>query len=71
MALETYRKKRNFKKTPEPKGTITSKSTKLFVVQKHDAYAKALPYDITEKKPNSVLSGCSITDLAKYHGRDL
>jgi bifunctional non-homologous end joining protein LigD len=47
MGLEEYRKKRNFKKTPEPTGTkkTTRKSTKLpiFVVQKHQA--TALHYD--------------------------
>src|SRR6267142_6047660 len=47
MGLEEYRKKRNFKKTPEPTGTkkTTRKSTKLpiFVVQKHQA--TSLHYD--------------------------
>src|ERR1700737_3295260 len=47
MGLEEYRKKRNFKETPEPAGTkkTTHKSAKLpiFVVQKHQA--TALHYD--------------------------
>lgn len=38
MSLATYNKKRNFKKTPEPKGITTRKGKQLiFVVQKHDA----------------------------------
>ncbi|MHB2263965.1 DNA ligase D [Aliihoeflea sp. PC F10.4] len=37
-ALETYRKKRDFKKTPEPSGSARKKkSGNSFVVQKHDA----------------------------------
>lgn len=37
MALETYRKKRDFTTTPEPKGRQARKSGNSFVVQKHDA----------------------------------
>ncbi len=37
MALETYRKKRNFSTTPEPKGGRARKSGASFVIQKHDA----------------------------------
>lgn len=37
MSLETYKQKRNFKKTPEPKGKRKSSKTHIFVVQKHDA----------------------------------
>jgi bifunctional non-homologous end joining protein LigD len=37
MALSTYNKKRNFKNTPEPKGTGGKKGLFRFVVQRHDA----------------------------------
>jgi len=37
MGLATYRKKRDFEKTPEPKGSKPSPDGDMFVVQKHDA----------------------------------
>src|SRR5215469_13761658 len=38
MPLETYRKKRKFDETPEPKGRLRrSAKERIFVVQKHDA----------------------------------
>ena len=37
MALTTYNKKRNFKNTPEPKGSNGAKNLFRFVVQRHDA----------------------------------
>ncbi len=37
MALETYRQKRDFRKTSEPKGGRASKAGNSFVIQKHDA----------------------------------
>ena len=37
MALTTYKKKRNFKESPEPQGGKPTGDTLRFVVQKHDA----------------------------------
>ncbi len=39
MSLETYKQKRKFSKTPEPKGKLKKSRTKLpiFVIHKHDA----------------------------------
>lgn len=44
MALELYKKKRNFKETPEPEGSTKSSKSKLaFVIQRHKA--SRLHYD--------------------------
>ena len=43
MRLNNYRKKRDFKKTSEPKGKVRDRSSNIFVVQKH--HAKNLHYD--------------------------
>src|SRR5690348_13813089 len=37
IALSTYNKKRDFKKSPEPKGVTSTKANSRFVVQLHDA----------------------------------
>ncbi|HEY4250911.1 MAG TPA: DNA ligase D [Roseomonas sp.] len=37
MALETYRRKRDFKATAEPRGRAARKAGNSFVIQKHDA----------------------------------
>jgi DNA ligase D-like protein (predicted 3'-phosphoesterase) len=37
MALEEYRKKRDFSRTPEPEGTRAAEPGRRFVVQKHQA----------------------------------
>lgn len=37
MGLKQYIKKRDFAKTPEPKGTINKASSRLFIIQKHAA----------------------------------
>ncbi len=37
MSIEPYRKKRNFNKTSEPRGDVSSENDHLFVIQKHAA----------------------------------
>ncbi len=44
MALETYRSKRDFSATPEPKGRRARRTGSSFVIQKHDA--TRLHYDL-------------------------
>jgi bifunctional non-homologous end joining protein LigD len=56
MALEEYRKKRDFKKTPEPEGTVPKKKSKklFFCVQKH--LASSLHYDLRLEHDGVLLS---------------
>src|SRR5262244_2002801 len=56
MALEEYRKKRDFKKTPEPEGKVPQKKSKdlFFCVQKH--LASALHYDLRLEHEGVLLS---------------
>jgi DNA ligase D-like protein (predicted 3'-phosphoesterase) len=42
--LKTYKRKRNFRRTPEPVGGLGSDGAPLFVIQKHGA--RALHYDL-------------------------
>lgn len=37
MTLSPYHKKRDFSKTPEPKGHIAQDTHRLFIIQKHAA----------------------------------
>lgn len=56
MTLKTYRKKRAFDETSEPKGAKSSKNTSLlhFVIQKHDA--RRLHYDFRLEYKGVLLS---------------
>ncbi|MFA6411011.1 MAG: DNA polymerase ligase N-terminal domain-containing protein [Candidatus Buchananbacteria bacterium] len=55
MALQIYRKKRKFQKTPEPKGEIKDKGLNRFVVQKHQA--TNLHYDFRLELPEKITKG--------------
>jgi len=55
MALEEYKRKRDFKKSPEPEGTVAPKRTeRFFCVQKH--LASHLHYDLRLEHNGVLLS---------------
>ena len=55
MALEEYRRKRDFKKTPEPEGTVApARQERFFCVQKH--LASHLHYDLRLEHNGVLLS---------------
>src|SRR4026208_2250640 len=56
MALEEYKRKRDFKKTPEPEGNVAPKrDERFFCVQKH--LASPLHYDSRLEHNGVLLSG--------------
>ena len=75
--LSTHRRKRDFRRTPEPSGGRSGLSEKpLFVIQKHDA--SSLHYDFRPEgdeadarripvstEPTSVLSGRTLEQIAE------
>src|SRR5258705_11919326 len=54
MALEEYRKKRDFKKTPEPAGEVRPAGGSSYCIQKHAA--SRLPYDFRLELDGVMLS---------------
>ncbi|MFB0501547.1 MAG: DNA polymerase ligase N-terminal domain-containing protein [Candidatus Bathyarchaeia archaeon] len=57
MGLEEYRKKRDFKKTNEPKGGETTSGRNIYVIQKHQA--RNLHYDL-RLEMNGVLKSWAV-----------
>ncbi len=57
MGLEEYRKKRDFKKTNEPKGDETTSGGNIYVIQKHQA--RHLHYDL-RLEMNGVLKSWAV-----------
>ena len=72
MALEEYRRKRDFKKTPEPPPVVPAKKatgTRFFCVQKH--LASHLHYDFRLEHNGVLLSGGAQRPVARSQTKRL
>jgi bifunctional non-homologous end joining protein LigD len=54
MKLATYRKKRDFAKTPEPRGAARARDGRAFVIQQHAA--RRMHYDFRLEHDGVLLS---------------
>lgn len=67
MGLEKYNKKRDFRKTPEPKGESKQKSGNTYVIQKHKA--SRLHYDL-RLQIGDVLASWAVPKGPSYNPAD-
>lgn len=67
--LESYWKKRDFDKTPEPEGSVQKNHKPIFVVQKHQAHDAGLHYDF-RLASDGVLKSWVIPKLPQFLNGD-